>query len=292
MSAHDLGVGALPSHLGYGAMLAAIEARRDLVDVSFCAEDVLGLDEPARRAGVTLVPDCGLAPGLSHLCVGRASRDGVPEEVIIDVGGVAEDRSAPYGYVVTWSLPDLEQEYLRPARIVREGRAQSVPAFSELVVEEFLGLGLVEAFLTDGLRTLIETLPGPRSMVERTLRWPGHVEAIRPLLGSGRLVEELRARCTADPPRDLVMLRVRVRRAGKTRSVTLVDRYDPASGLTAMARTTALTTAACARLAAAGGLRLPGVQPLEKVGRDPERYEAITAMLAQSGVRLEWSEPD
>ena len=68
---HDLGVGALPARLGLGAMQAAVAARRNLVDVSFCAEDPLSLDAEARAAGITIVPDCGLAPGLSHLLVGH-----------------------------------------------------------------------------------------------------------------------------------------------------------------------------------------------------------------------------
>ena len=286
MAEHDLVVGALPSHLGFAAMRAAIEARRSMVDVSFCAGDALSLDADARRAGVAIVPDCGLAPGLSHLCVGRAAAEGLPDEVIIDVGGVAEDASRPYGYVVTWSLPDLEQEYRRPARIVREGREQSVPAFSELVIENIPGVGKMEAFLTDGLRTLVKTLPGVPSMVERTLRWPGHVEAVRPLLAEGRLVDELRTRCTQTPPRDLVVLRVRVRKGDRTIERRIIERYDEVSGLTAMARTTALTTSACAQIAAEGGLAEPGVQPLECVGRDPRRFDAIVARLATRGVRF------
>jgi saccharopine dehydrogenase-like NADP-dependent oxidoreductase len=166
----------------------------------------------------------------------------------------------------------------------------SVPAFSERVVEDVPGAGPMEAFLTDGLRTLLETLPGARSMVERTLRWPGHVDAIRPLLESGRLVSELRERCSMDPPRDLVVLRVRVRRGDRRYEARLVERYHPATGLTAMARTTALTTSACAQLAAAGGLTRHGVQPLELVGRDPQSFETLTATLAKRGVRLDWSE--
>jgi saccharopine dehydrogenase-like NADP-dependent oxidoreductase len=286
MAEHGLVVGALPSHLGFAAMRAAIEARRNMVDVSFCAEDALALDADARRAGVSIVPDCGLAPGLSHLCVGRAAAEGLPDEVIIDVGGMAEDPSRPYGYVVTWSLPDLEEEYRRPARIVRDGRMQSVPAFSELVEEEIPGAGRMEAFLTDGLRTLVETLPGVPSMVERTLRWPGHVAAMRPLLAEGRLVEELRSRCTLDPPRDLVVLRVRVRKGERVIERRMVERYDPATKLTAMARTTALTTSACAQIAAEGALADPGVHPLERVGRDEKRFDAIVAKLAERGVKL------
>ena len=82
---------------------------------------------------------------------------------------------------------------------------------------------------------------------EKTLRWPGHVEAIRPLLAQGRLVETFRARCTVDPPEDLVVLAVRGRWGSHTRETLLVDRYDPRSGRSAMSRTTALTTSACAQ---------------------------------------------
>ena len=112
-------MGALPSRLGFGAMQAAIEARRPLVDVSFTSEDPLALDGDARRAGVAIFPDCGLAPGLTHLCAAHATMVGTPDEITMYVGGVAQDRTRPYGYVVTWSIEDLLEEYVRPARVVR-----------------------------------------------------------------------------------------------------------------------------------------------------------------------------
>jgi saccharopine dehydrogenase-like NADP-dependent oxidoreductase len=286
----DLAVGALPARFGFGAMQGAIEARRPMVDVSFSEESPLALDAAARGAGVPLVPDAGLAPGLSHLAVGFAARDGVPDTVRILVGGVAQDRSAPYGYVVTWSLDDLLAEYTRPARVVRGGAPATVPVFDELETVAVEGVGTMEAFASDGLRTLVETLPGARDMVEKTLRWPGHVAAVRPLVDAGTLVETLRARCSAEPPRDLVALVVEVARAGRTRRLTLVDRYDPATGLTAMARTTALTTSVAAQWMAAGGVRAGGVHPLERVGRDPRAFEFFRERLGERGVRLAWAE--
>ena len=176
IAAYDLAVGALPSRFGYGAMQAAIDARRNLVDVSFAAEDPLALDGAARRAGVSIAPDCGLAPGLSHLLAGDAyARFGAPERLEILVGGVAQDASRPYGYVVTWSLDDLVEEYTRPARITRGGEVVELPVFAELVNETVDGAGTMESFLSDGLRTLLFTLPRVRDMEEKTLRWPGHV---------------------------------------------------------------------------------------------------------------------
>ena len=290
MREHDLVVGALPSVLGYGAMRAAIEARRTLVDVSFSAEDPLTLDADARRAGVALLPDCGLAPGLSHLAVGRAAAAGTPDEITIYVGGVAQDPSSPFGYVITWSPEDLEQEYLRPARIVEGGTRTAVPVFSGLERIAIDGVGEMEAFYSDGLRTLIDTLDGVPAMGEKTLRWPGHVEAVKPLVESGRFLAEIRARCASSEPRDLVALLVRVRRGGRERRMTLVDRYDPATRMTAMSRTTALTTSAVAQLVAAGGVTERGVLPLERLGPDEAAYAFIEGAIGRHGLRLAWRE--
>jgi saccharopine dehydrogenase-like NADP-dependent oxidoreductase len=284
---HDLGVGALPSQLGHGAMQAAIAARRPLVDVSFCAENPLELDGAARAAGVTIAPDCGLAPGLSHLLAGHAAgRHGTPREIVIMVGGVAEDPAAPYGYCVTWSLDDLMEEYARPARIVRDGAPATIPVFAEHEPVNVAGVGTMEAFASDGLRTIIETMPGVRDMIEKTLRWPGHVAAIRPLLAAGRLRDELDRRCRLDPPRDLVALVVRCSWSGHAEEWTMSSRYDPATGLTAMARTTALTTSVVAQLAADGGLGPPGVRPLERVGQDERAFAFIAGGMERRGVNL------
>jgi saccharopine dehydrogenase-like NADP-dependent oxidoreductase len=285
---YDLAVGALPSRLGFGAMQAAIQAGRSLVDVSFCAEDALSLDAEAKRAGVAIFPDCGLAPGLTHLCAGHAAADGLPEEITMYVGGVAQDRTRPYGYVVTWSLEDLLEEYVRPARVVRDGRPVTLPAFDDLDRVQVPGVGEMESFLSDGLRTIIATMPEVRTMSERTLRWPGHVEAVRPLVESGHFLDEFRANCVAAPPRDLVAMMTVVRRGLRIQRAVLIDRYDEHTGLTAMARTTALTTSAVAQWVAGGGGAGPGVLPLEKVGPDQRAYTAITGALEKHGVRLQW----
>jgi lysine 6-dehydrogenase len=291
MGGYDLAVGALPARLGFATMQAAIEAKRPLVDVSFSAENPLELDAAARAAGVAIVPDCGLAPGLSHLACGYASTQGPLEELVIYVGGVAQDASRPYGYVVTWSLEDLLEEYVRPARFVRGGQAVTLPVFSEMERIQVDGAGEMEAFLSDGLRTAIDTFPGVPNMEERTLRWPGHVEAIRPLVESGRFLAEFREKCVVDEPRDLVALLVRVRwKDGRRERLTLVDRWDDAAKQTAMSRTTALTTAVTAQLVARGGAREPGVHPLEHVGRDEAAYRFVVDQLEARGVRMGWRE--
>jgi saccharopine dehydrogenase-like NADP-dependent oxidoreductase len=285
---YDLGVGALPSRFGYGAMQAAIDAKRPLVDVSFSAEDPLTLDAAAARAGIFIVPDCGLAPGLSHLLVGDAlTQHGVPVELEILVGGVAQDASRPYGYVVTWSIDDLLEEYTRPARWVRDGEFVTEPVLDVVEPFDVPGVGRMESFVSDGLRTLLSTASGVRTMAEKTLRWPGHVAAIRPLLAAGMLIETFRRECVVDPAEDLVALVVRAKwKNGKERMSVMTDRYDPVTGLTAMARTTAFTTAVTARLAAEGGIRDRGVLPLERVAREPAAVRFILGEMSARGVKF------
>lgn len=286
LAGYDLAVGALPSRFGFDAMAAAIDARRSMVDVSFAAEDPLKLDASARSNGVFIAPDCGLAPGLSHLLCGDLyARHGAPEKLEILVGGVAQDKTRPYGYVVTWSLDDLVEEYTRPARIVREGKPTDLPVFAELETEEIDGAGTMESFLSDGLRTLIVTLPDVRDMEEKTLRWPGHVAAIRPLLASGKFLEEFRSRCVVDPPADLVALVVRARwKDGRVETITMTDRYDPVAKLTAMARTTAFTTSVMAQLAAQGGIGGKGVLPPERIAADRKATEFVIGEMGKRGV--------
>ena len=290
---HDLAVGALPSRFGFGAMQSAIEAKRNLVDVSFAAEDPLQLDAQARAKGVAIAVDCGLAPGLSHLLCGDLyGKHGAPEKLEILVGGVAQDKARPYGYVVTWSLDDLVEEYTRPARIVRDGRPTELPVFAELALEEIDGAGTMESFLSDGLRTLIETLPDVRDMEEKTLRWPGHVEQVKPLLANGTFLKEFREKCVVDPPADLVALVVRARwKGGRTETITMTDRYDPASKLTAMARTTAFTTSVMAQLAARGGFGgATGVLPPERIARDPQATAFVLDEMGKRGIRFRRAE--
>jgi saccharopine dehydrogenase-like NADP-dependent oxidoreductase len=112
---------------------------------------------------------------------------------------------------------------------------------------------------------------------------------VQPLLVGGHFLDEFRERCVDAEPRDVLALVVRLRWPGRSEDVVLVDRYDPESRLTAMARTTALTTAVVAQLAATGGVREAGVLPLDRVARDERAFRFIVDGLARRGVRLRWS---
>ncbi|HSR42185.1 MAG TPA: saccharopine dehydrogenase C-terminal domain-containing protein [Longimicrobiales bacterium] len=312
----DLVVGAVPGYLGYRTLERVVEAGMDVVDISFFEEDPFDLDALARERGATAVVDAGLAPGLSNLVLGRLLEEwDAVERFHCRVGGLPADRSAPFEYRAPFSPVDVLEEYLRPARIRRDGRDVTRPALSEVEAVEVPEVGSLEAFLTDGLRTLLRTTDVP-TMTEKTLRYPGHAAAMRSLREAGFFSREpvswegveggeggavrpldLTARLLTDAWRmeedteDLVVLGIDAEgaRDGERvrRSYRLLDRYDPETGTTAMARTTGYTCTAFVRLVARGLFRRPGIHPPEIPGREEACFDFVLGELAARGVELE-----
>ncbi|NCO69224.1 MAG: saccharopine dehydrogenase, partial [Acidobacteria bacterium] len=271
----DLVVGALPGFLGYQAIQTVIAAGRNMVDISFCPEDPLSLDGLARAQGVTVAVDCGVAPGCSNMFAGRSAA--LFDEVVrftCLVGGLPVVRTWPWEYRAGFSPVDVLEEYTRPARFRLDGKAVSRPALTDPELIEFDGIGTLEAFNTDGLRTLLATQSIP-TMVEKTLRYPGHIDRIKLLRDTGFLdaqtialpggaVSPLEMTSALLFPawhlgpgvEDLTVMRIEIegRRQGQpcTMRWDLLDRYDRATGATSMARTTGYTCAAVARALAAG----------------------------------------
>lgn len=305
----DLVVGALPSALGYRALAAVIEAGRPCVDISFMAEDALDLDGLARERGVTAVVDCGVAPGISNLMVGYAAAQlAETESVEIYVGGLPRERRWPFDYKAGFAPSDVIEEYVRPARMVEQGRVVVKDALSEPELLDFPGVGTLEAFNTDGLRSLIFTMDAP-SMKEKTLRYPGHIDLMRafretgffskdPVSVGGQMVRPLDATAAllfpkwtfAEGEADLTVMRVsvegRTRQGATTRfDFDLLDHYDPQTGLRSMSRTTAFPAAIVAGLVADGAFSQPGVHPPEVLGARPGLLETVLRELEARGVR-------
>lgn len=305
----DLVVSTLPGFLGFQTLKACIEARKDVIDVAFSAEDPLTLDSLAREKGVTAVVDCGVAPGLSHMLAGQACLElDKPEFLSIYVGGLPVRRTWPFEYATLFSPADVIEEYLRPARLKENGQVVVKPALSDPELLEFEGLGTLEAFNTDGLRTLLHTLPFP-NMKEKTLRYPGHRENIemlkragfldiRPLLIRGRKIspreitsEILFSRLQLRPgEEDLTLLRVVAggEKQGQRLAMTyeLVDRYDRKKGVTSMARTTGYTASMAVRALARGLIKKRGIVPPELLGLDQRCFDFILQGLRERG--LNW----
>jgi len=301
----DILVGLTPGRLGYKTVEAAIEARVNMVDLSYMPEEPLTLSKDAVSAGIVVIPDCGVAPGLSNILVGRATRivDKV-ENVRILVGGLPQERIPPLDYKVTWCVEDLIEEYVREAKIVKDGRMIEVEALEGLEEVEFPGIGKLEAFYTDGVRTLHHTIKGVENMWEKTLRYPGHAEKIKLLRALGffgeRAKEGISPRSVSitilgeklDMPEveDLLAMKIEVegiRKGQKTcYSYLLLDYYDEKKNVTAMGRTTAYTASAVIELLAKDEIKERGIIPPEELGMDQKLFEKIMIELGKDGITI------
>ncbi len=309
MKKFDLVIGTLPGDVGYRSVKAAVDAKVDMVDVSYMPENPLTLNEDAIKADVTIVPDCGVAPGLSNMLVGRAiSKLDQVENIHVMIGGVPEEPVPPLGYIITWSIEGLIDEYTRKAKIVENGEVVEVEALTGLEEVEFPGVGKLEGFYTDGLRTLLHTVKGVRNMWEKTLRYPGHVEKIKLLKTLGFFDEHpIEVENARLPPRKVTirLLERKLRRPeikdilvmtvevggiaeGSRRCYVyqLLDRYDQKRGVTAMARTTAYPASILAQLIAQKAIEEKGVIPLEKLGVKEEIFNKILAELEKRQVKI------
>jgi len=305
--AHDLVVGAVPGPLGYGMVRSVIDAGRDIVDISFFEEDPYPeLDELARKRGVMALVDCGVAPGCSNLILGAAQLelDSV-ESFSCWVGGLPSVRRQPFEYQAVFSPIDVIAEYTRPARLVENGEVVTREALSEVEFLDFEGAGTLEAFNTDGLRTLLRCdVP---NMKEKTLRYPGHAEKMRLLRDTGFFsTEEIEVRGAKVRPidltsellfpawhmgeddEDLTVFRAEIvgRKGEQTvrRTYKMLDRLDRDTGTTSMARTTGYTCTAVVRAVAAGLFRQEGVWAPEAMGRTQGCSRFVLDRLAERGV--------
>ncbi|MFN3803934.1 MAG: saccharopine dehydrogenase family protein [Pyrobaculum sp.] len=287
----DLAINALPGSIGFKASERALRAGLDTIDVSFYPEDPLALQEVAASSGARYVPDAGVAPGLSNILAGRIVAElGAVDTLAIYVGGIPERPIGPLGYSVTWSPMDLIEEYTRPARVVKDGEVVSVDVLGEVELVQ-TPLGLLEAFYTDGLRTLLKTLR-VRNMYEKTLRWPGHIEKIRLLRDLGLFSEE------GDPPPRLITARLlsrlkydvpdvvymRVVGLGGGREVRYEVLTRPQGGWSAMQIATGSVAVGLAYIIK--DLE-PGMTPPEHVGMSNKLFPRLVSVVRQHGVKIQ-----
>lgn len=280
MPKYDLVVGALPSAFGRDTMMAAIDCGVNYVDVSFLSHNVSDFNSTAIYNGVTIFHDCGIAPGISHLVTGMAIRNGA-KHIKIFVGDVAKDKKDDY--VITWSPEDLYEEYTRPARVIRNGKVETIPALSN-IRSIHVPLGL-QAYITDGLRSLLSKADLVDTMEEYTWRWPGHIERIEDLLESEeKFVSGLKERFREDNSDKLVLQVVANRRP-----VTMTVYGD--EQMSAMAKTTALACSAFVQLLASGKYNRTGVIAPEDIAMDDSSYKFILDCISEHGIEFDVKYP-
>lgn len=286
----ELVVNALPGKLGYSVLKTCIKARRDIVDVSFMPEDPLQLRDLAASTGVTAVVDAGFAPGLSNIVVGRIQSElGSLGKVEINVGGLPKEPRPPLYHAILFSPVDLVDEYLRPARIVRNGRVIQVDPLSTIERVRVLDFYL-ERFPTDGLRTMLQTVRA-ENMAEYTLRWPGHLERMKILKELGLLDKqylemmlEVLEKHMAYEATDVSIMEV-VGEVG-SRRIRYILYDEAASGYSSMARVTGYTAVQIAELLIKG-LVPEGLVAPEHLGADLKTFNYIVEGIKSRGTRLE-----
>ncbi|MCB9907377.1 MAG: saccharopine dehydrogenase NADP-binding domain-containing protein [Planctomycetes bacterium] len=304
---HDVILGALSSHLGYEALHALCQTGKPYADISFMEENALDWHHLAQKHGSTCVVDCGVAPGMSNLLAGAgvAALDEA-QNLEIYVGGLPKERSWPFEYKAGFSPADVIEEYTRPSRLVERGEVVVREALSEPEPMEFEGIGTLEAFNTDGLRSLLFTLDVP-NMKEKTLRYPGHIEIMRifretGLFGKkliqvdGQTVSPLAMTQALLFPKwkfepgeeDLTVMRIVVsgELGGKPTTLRwdLFEPYSHSEQATSMSRTTALPCTLMARMLLAGKVQKPGVYAPEQLATIPGLVDTMLAGLASRGI--------
>jgi len=305
----ELVVCAVPGFMGFNTLKQIIEAGKNVVDISFFPEDALQLNALAQAKGVTAVVDCGVAPGLCNMMAGyAATKLKQVESYLCYVGGLPKTRLWPFEYKAVFSPVDVLEEYTRPARFVEYGRQVTRPALSEIELVDLPRVGTLEAFNTDGLRSLMDTLDAP-FMKEKTLRYPGHANLMRIFKESGFFgadpvkvdgVEVSPMALTSqllfkqwklqEKEEDFTVMRVVVtgQQADQPVKYTydLYDEYDFATETHSMARTTGYTCTIVTRQVASGLFRQPGICPPEVVGRAPGCFENLLAGYAARNIQV------
>ncbi len=311
VQAADLVVCAVPGFMGYETLKRILEADKNVVDISFFPEDALELDELARSKGLTAVVDCGVAPGLCNVQAGWVMEQmDRMESYVCYVGGLPTTRVKPFEYRAVFSPIDVIEEYVRPARYVEHGGVVIKPALTDIEPIDLPGVGTLEAFNTDGLRSLIHTLDAPFKK-EKTLRYPGHAELMRTFRDSGLFSEEpvetasgnvrpidVTSRLLFDSwkmseeDRDLTVMRVEMEgeEEGATVRYTfdLLDHFDEATGIHSMARTTGYTCTIVCGMVLSGQFERPGINPPEYVGATVGCYESLLEGYEKRGIEVDF----
>src|SRR3989449_201994 len=305
----DLVCGALPGRLGLDLMSETVKASRDIVDISYTPRDAFPLQRKAKEAGCRVVPQCGVAPGFTNMCVGDASRRlDQMKSVEIFVGGLPEKPEPPLNYRIVFSLEDVLNEYSRPVQVIEEGKRKKVDALSGRGHISFPRVGKLEYFLTDGLGSLPRSFPRTKEMHEFTLRYPGHADMMSTLRVLGFLqrnsvrvggveaeprqltIELLRGAMSRGSPEDFLALRVEVKGlSGRKKThlrYQLLDHYNRRSGVSAMARTTAYPCTSVALLMGRGKIKDTGIVTPERISQDPRLFQFVLDRLAKHGVKM------
>lgn len=304
----DLVVCAVPGFLGFITMETIIKTEKNVIDISFFPENSLELDSLAKKHNVTAIVDCGVAPGMDNFILGRYNEELKLTDFECLVGGLPKIKKWPFNYKAPFSPIDVIEEYTRPARYVENGHIIVREALTDVETVEFDNVGTLESFNSDGLRSIIFTMPHIPNMKEKTLRFPRHIEYVSVLKESGFfdenpiningitispldftskiLFKEWKLNPTDE---EFTVMRVTVKGVdSKGKQTTIVynlyDEYNKQTQTSSMARTTGYTATAAANMFLEGLFKEKGVFPPELIGKHKSCFEYILNYLKDRNV--------
>ena len=324
MKGHDAALSAVPYYFNVGLARAAVEARCHFADCggnNTVVRQEFELDKKAAKRGIAIAPDCGLSPGMASILAGELMRriGGEAAALKIYVGGLPQDPKPPFNYQLVFSVEGLINEYAEPAKILRNGKIVEIEPLTEPEVFRLPDFPPLEAFHTSGgTSTLPETFRGKvGECFEKTLRYRGHLAMVRALYDLGLFSREKRKIGKAEiSPRELTaklfqehfagegpdftILRVEAhekrpgglraliaeKRPARVLSFTILDRYDPRTGMTSMMRTTAWPASIIVQMLVSGEIARRGAVRHEV----DVPAEAFVNAMTRRGIQIHYEE--
>ena len=303
----DLVIGAVPGHMGYAVLRDVISIGKNVIDISFFPEDASNLNFLARKNKVIAIYDCGGAPGMHNIILGYHNSRMKIKTFKCMVGGLPKKKNPPFNYKAPFSPIDVLEEYTRPARYKVNGHLVIKPALTDIETIQAPTLGTLEAFNSDGLRSLLKTMKHIPNMVEKTIRYAGHARQMEWIREAGLLSkQEIDIKGRILRPLDLtskllfkhweykpgeedityMLINIEGAENGKKikYTYTLLDQYDKKTKMSSMARTTGMTACAAAELILSGSFNLTGVHPPETLGTKGYWVESIFQYLKNKGI--------
>ncbi|MBV1910063.1 MAG: saccharopine dehydrogenase NADP-binding domain-containing protein [Kangiellaceae bacterium] len=302
----ELVINAVPGYLGFETLKKILLAGKNVVDVSFFSENCFDLRHLAKKHGVFAVVDCGVAPGMDNIILGYLDTKIEVNRFECLVGGLPVKRHWPFNFKSLFSPRDVIQEYTGPARYVENGEVVEREALSDCELMEIKRVGTLEAFNTDGLRTLIKTMDHIPYMKEKTLRYPGHCEYIKVLKSSGffssdpvelngiefnpvevsaKILEEDWKLGTNEEEFTVVRTTIEGDENGKKRRYIyrMYDKTDSKNNISSMARCNGYTASAVANFVLSNKLE-PGICAPETLGAIDGAFKFILEYLERRNV--------
>ena len=301
-------INCVPGFMGFETSKKILE-KKTCVDISFMPEDCNKLNKIAKKAETALYPDAGVAPGLSNIIVGNLTTRQKIDEIKIMVGGLPIEKNPPWNYKAPFSPIDVIEEYTRPARIKKNGIIETVEPLTGLINFEFENVGKLEAFLTDGLRTLLTTklTKDISTLLEYTIRYPGHSKKISNLIEDGKLndtVKTINGKLTSqreitckelfkewkltENDKEFTLLVITAKtKEGEEISCIVYDEWR--DGWSSMSRTTGLTACAITNLIIDKKLTKIGVVTPEDLGTNQDFFDYIINYLKERKITINFA---